>query len=345
MTHEEIAKYVETEFKVNVIEKEEYYLLPTICHNLEGDHASHKLYLYKNEDTGNPIFYCYTECNEAFNIYGLIQKVASLQGQEITFREAYKHVHGKKYTSKVKETVEGDLDEPRVVKFENPMEVRLPAYPEGVLQIFQKNNHTHPWALEGIDYNALDKFEIAYSASYEGVVIPHRDWRGDLVGVRLRTYNEQKVQGGKYMPMLINNIYYRHPISLNLFGLFQNQGNIRRARKVILVESEKAVLQAETMLEEDNITLAVCGSSISSWQINLLTYYLEVDEVIIAFDKEYTDYDGAFKYFKKIEKQIKPLTNFATVKVLLDTEDDFSLKESPFDRTIREFDNLKGWTV
>ena len=342
MKHEDIISFIEKEFEIKVTEKQDYYILPTICHNLDQASASHKLYLYKNEGSGNPLFNCYTECSEVFNIYTLVQKYSALRGEELTYGQAYKKVHGKSFN--FTQAVEKEIErEP--LKFEHPLEIRLPSYPEGILEIFPKTDFNHPWAIEGIDITALEKFEVAYSISYEGVVIPHRDWRGNLVGVRLRSYNPEKEIKYKYMPMMVNNIYYRHPISLNLFGLFQNQGAIRRAKKVVLVESEKAVLQAETMLDEDNITVAVCGSTISSWQINLLTCYLEVDEVVIAFDKEYEDYDQAYKYFEKIKAQVKSLANLAKVSVLLDTEGAFALKDSPFDKTVKELRSMKAWQV
>lgn len=339
----QMVDFIKKEYGIDPIEKSEYFIYPTICHNLDPKEASHKLYLYKNEETETPIFYCYTDCGEAFNIYQLIQKYAGLRGQDITFKDAYKFFHGKDYEFK---RMTGPEDaEIRIPKFENPLDVKLPSYPEGVLDIFTTNLDTHPWAIEGIDRNVLDKFEVSFSASYEGVIIPHRDWRGNLIGLRIRTYNQDKMKKYKYMPMLINNIYYRHPVSLNLFGLYQNQRAIRRTKRVILVESEKSVLQAESMFEDDNITLAVCGSSISSWQAMLLIYYLNVEEVIIAFDKEYSDYGEAFEYVKKIKEQIQTLSNFATVTVLIDDKDQFSLKDSPFDRTIKEFYSMKRWQI
>lgn len=340
--HEEIAEFLRREFKINIIERQDYYILPTVCHNLDESSASHKLYFYKNEESGTPIFYCYTQCGEAFNIYQLIQKYHSLRDKELSFKEAYRMFHGKDF--QFKETNKKEEYKLRAVKFENPLDVKLPAYPSGVLDIFHARS-THPWALEGIDHNVLSKFEVGFSPNHEGVTIPHRDWRGNLVGLRIRTYNPLKVKQFKYMPMLVNNIYYRHPVSLSLYGVFQNQKAIKKARRVILVESEKAVLQAETMFEDDNITLGVCGSGISQWQINFLIYYLQVEEVIIAFDKEYSDYSSAYDYVAKIEGQVRSLKNFATVSVLIDDDNVFNLKDSPFDRTLKEYNRLKMWRL
>ena len=139
-------------------------------------------------------------------------------------------MHGYSYTHTSVDVPEGE--ERRIIKFENPLSVHLPTYPEGILDIFPKNSQVHPWALEGIDFDTLTKYEVAYSSSYEGVVIPHRDWRGDLIGVRLRTYNPEKAKKFKYMPMLINNTYYRHPISLNFLVCFKTREQLEEQEEL-----------------------------------------------------------------------------------------------------------------
>lgn len=338
MEHKDIIDFVEREFKIKAIEKEGFYIMPTICHNLDSLGASHKLYLYKNENSGTPIFYCYTDCGEGFNIYQLIQKYHSLRGEEISFRDAYKKFHGQDYEFKTKEK---RIELLKSRSFENPELVELPEYSENILKIFKAPNIKHPWFLEGVDLSVLKEFEIFFSLSYEGVIIPHRDYRGRLVGIRLRTYDEEKVKQYKYMPLFINNTYYRHPLSLNFFGLLQNQENIIRAKRAILVESEKAVLQAESMLgRSGNITLAVCGSSISSWQLDMLVHYLKIDELVIGFDKEYTNFDEWFNYKKKIKNQLSRVNNIVSTGILYDNKNLFRHKDSPFDRTLKDFTGL-----
>lgn len=338
MDHKAIIKFIEDEFGVKAIERHDAYILPTICHNEHAAEASHKLYLYKNEDTETPIFYCYTECGEAFNIYRLIQKYKALRGEEISFSEAYKIFNGQGYTYKKA----APKDRPIPI-FEDPTLTELPEYSDIVLQVFPDVKSTDPWALEGIDTNVLKKYEISFSASYEGVMIPHRDWRGRLVGLRIRTYNEKKVEKGKYMPMMLNNIYYRHPLSLNLFGIYQNRENILKAKRVVLVESEKAVLQAESMLDDDNITLAVCGSAISSWQLSMMVYDLGIEELIIGFDKEYSNYEEMVDYTDRIYSQLGKIKHFVSIGILVDRENVFDFKESPFDRTVDDFKKLTIW--
>jgi hypothetical protein len=341
MEVEEIISYIKTLIPEEEIkETDKYYILPTICHNEDYSHASHKLYLYKNPDS-TPLFTCYTDCGETFNIYTFVQKYWGLRGKNLNYKEAFKKFHGYDYkTNFVIDTKEIIYNE----KFINPLEVRLTEYNMEVLDMFQ-TRYTDPWALEGIDLEILKKFRIGYSKSYEGVIIPHFDWRGRFIGLRIRTYNPEKAQYAKYMPAQIGNILYRHPLSLNFFGLFNNQNNIKKAQTAILAESEKAVLQWDTMSDEPNITLGVCGSNISKWQMDMLVYFLGVKQVFIAFDKEYQTYTEAFHYVEKIKKQVGFLLNFADVFVLMDENNKFKLKESPFDRTLADFKSLKPWRL
>ena len=51
-------------------------IFPTICHNEFSEEASMKLYYYFD----NHIFRCYTECDEVFNIFTLIDKRFKLLG-------------------------------------------------------------------------------------------------------------------------------------------------------------------------------------------------------------------------------------------------------------------------
>lgn len=338
---ERIIEYVRTLIPEEVIqEKEDCYILPTVCHNEDYREASPKLYLYKNPDT-TPLFTCFTECADTFNIYTFIQRYWNLRGENLSYRDAFKKFHGVEYNkSFIIDTKEIIYDE----KFVNPLDVQLTGYGTGILDLFQ-TNYTDPWALEGIDKTILQKYQIGYSKSYEGVTIPHFDWRGRFVGLRLRTVNQQKELYAKYMPIRVGNILYRHPLSLNFYGLFENQDNIQKTKTAILAESEKSVLQWESMSPSDNIVLAVCGNSISKWQMDMLVYFLGVEQVYIAFDKEYSSYTEAFNYVKKIKEQVSFLLNFAEVYVLIDENNVFKAKESPFDRTLNDYYKLKRWKI
>lgn len=342
MNIEKILKVVEEYISPDSIKEiDKAYIMPTFCHNEDVNSASHKLYLYKNEgDT--PLFYCYTECSKVMNIYQLVQAAEKTRGRELTYKEAFKKVNGYDYHS-TQAKQERPEEVHTEIKFKNPLSVRLQEYPKHVMDLFYIDE-IHPWRMEGIDPFLLEKYEIGFSKSMEAVSIPHRDWRGNLIGVRVRNYNPMKMKSGKYMPLHMNNIFHSHPLSLSFFGIFQNQNPIKKARRVYLFEGEKSVLQFEEMFGQ-SLALAVCGSSISKWQQDFLIHFLGVEEVIIAFDKEYENYSEAFDYVKKIEDKISHLKLFADVKVLIDDKNLFDLKDSPTDKTTEDFLQMKQWKL
>ena len=67
MNYEEIIDGLQIESVIKLMEslgvdryeeKENCIIFPTICHNINADEASMKLYFYRN----NKLFVCYTEC-------------------------------------------------------------------------------------------------------------------------------------------------------------------------------------------------------------------------------------------------------------------------------------------
>lgn len=334
------------DFMLELIPKElirsrnDYTIFPTVCHNEDCQSASHKLYLYKNENSsGVPLLTCFTGCGDTFNIYTFIQRYEELRGRKISYREAYRRFHGEDFVTKEKPVEMPVIASQLTVK--NPMSVMLPSYDDSILSIFS-NSLLDPWALEGVDLQVLKKFDVFYSKSFEGTIIPHLDLSGSLVGIRIRTSNSEVAQFGKYMPLKIGDILYRHPLAFNLYGIFHNQEYIKNTGHAILVEGEKSVLQYETMFGPNNPSIAVCGNSISEWQMDILIQYLKVKRLTIAFDKEYSNYTDAFHYIENIRKKIGYLIYFMDVEVLIDDKNIFQLKDSPFDRTKGEFEQLKA---
>lgn len=336
MDSSQIIAYLKKEFpNIDVNEKRDYYIMPTICHNIDHNSASRKLYLYKNESEGNPLFHCYTDCSETFNIYQLIQKVSSLHGEDIDYKEAFKRFHGKEFQYKKEEQ---PIEVMYEKSFKNPLEIYLPEYSEHVLDLFY-TRATDPWAEEGIPVDLLEHYKITYSKSMQAIFIPHYDWRGRLVGLRARTTDALKEGSYKYMPAHINNIFYRHPTSLSFYGIWENQGEIKRAKKVWIYEGEKSCLM-HTLLNGDRLALATCGKNISKWQQDMLIHYLGVEEVIVAYDKEYENFEKSFEWLQKIKEQFKYLSLFIRVGVMIDQGNLFSLKDSPVDRGIEEFESM-----
>ena len=102
------------------------------------------------------------------------------------------------------------------------------------------------------------------------IIIPHYNINGELVGIRGRALNEWEVENvGKYMPVKLENKWYSHPLSLNLYGLNITKENIKKTGVCYIFESEKSVMQCDSF-QMDNCAVAVCGSQLNKWQIKIL---------------------------------------------------------------------------
>lgn len=281
----------------------------TICHNLP-ENGSRKLYYYDN--TG--LFKCYTACDEYFDIFELTRKVARIQWGKEDFQLYDAMCYIAKYFG-LSEAERPEDDSSLTLKdwtvfqrYENLSEKisftrarpQLKEYNPIILTRF-----VYPpikvWEDEGIDREICNHAMIGYYPGEEQITIPHFDINGRLVGIRGRYLALDDVQRyGKYKPLNVNRQLYNHPLSANLYGLNKTQNNIRHSKIAIIFEGEKSVLKYASFFgEENNISVACCGSSLSSFQVKLLLN-LGVQEIIIAFDRQFQQIgDEEFKQLKK----------------------------------------------
>ena len=130
---------------------------------------------------------------------------------------------------------------------------------------------------------------ICYDPISEGVVIPHYDINGNLVGIRERTLIKENEIYGKYRPAKINGKMYNHPLGFNLYNLNYSKQAITAFKKAIVFEGEKSCLKYATFFGKDSdISVACCGSNLINYQVKLLLS-LGVKEIIIAFDKQFQE--------------------------------------------------------
>ena len=163
---------------------------------------------------------------------------------------------------------------------------------------------------------------ICYDPMNEGVVIPHYDINGNLIGIRERTLIKE------------NEIYYNHPLSFNIYNLNNSKENIKKLQKVIIFESEKSCLKyASYFGAENDITGAVCGSNLLNYQFSLL-YNLGVKEIIIAFDRQYQKIgDEEYQiWINKLKKISQKYRNFCNISFIFDTKDLLDYKDAPIDK-------------
>lgn len=314
-----------------VKETETYLIFPTICHNHNANEASSKLYYYKN----NHLFYCYTEC-DALNIFQFLKMYYKTRNIEYDWYQDILEV--------VKNcTISKDIHDFSIKrekysdKYKKQQAPKLVEYPSELLQIFEKR-YPVEWLNDGITRAAMDKFNILYSISQNKIIIPHYDIKGRLIGIRGRALNDWEVEAGaKYMPVQIEGKWYKHPLSLNLYGLNKTRVNIKRTGIVYLFESEKSTLQLEgfNML---NCSAAVCGSNFNKYQLKLLMKYCRPKEIVICFDKE--EEPGQDKYFNKLYSICEKYKNYCNFSFIYDRENLLDMKDSPTDKGEEVFRQL-----
>lgn len=325
--------------QIMVNEDKQYLVCPTICHNPINEAESMKLYWYQN----NKIFRCYTECNEAMSIFRLYQKYMALNHYPVTIEEAEEYVkqclkHIVINTNKVSYNYELDLNK---YQFNNNIPI-LDEYPREVLSYF--THYYHPtWLRDGITPEAMDKFHIGFSLGQNKIIIPHFDINGRLVGIRGRTLDKKEAEAyGKYRPLQIGKITYAHPLQFNLYGIHEHQNGIKMRRQAIIAEAEKSVLLDDGYYGDLSNCVACCGSTFNKYHISLLTNILGANEIIIALDKEYTDWrtEKARKYKERIISMCRKYSNQAVFSYMWDYDNVLEEKDSPFDKGKEVFEHL-----
>lgn len=316
----------------------DFVIFPTICHNLESSEASMKLYFYKK----NKMFVCYTECGSMSIFKFLRTYYEERQIEYDWYQDIYEVVCNcssfKQKEGFIKPVYKSLKERYSVAR----KEVQLPEYSPNVLDCFVKY-YPPEWLNDGISKTAMDKFNISYSISQNKIVIPHYDIDGRLVGIRGRALNEWEVENvGKYAPIRIENTWYKHPLSMNLYGLNVNRKNIRAHGLCFLFESEKAVMQMESF-HLPNCSVAVCGSNFNKYQLNILMKTCAPHEIILCFDKE--ELPGEDKYFNKLWNICQKYKNYCNFSFVYDREGLLDLKDSPTDKGEETFIKLIGKRV
>lgn len=302
-----------------------HIIFPTICHNENADDASMKLYYYKN----TKVFVCYTSCG-TMSIFKFLKHYYEERGIEYDWvTDIYNVVidcanfkPGMGFSTPKYRSLKEKYGQER-------KEMTLPAYNEGALDTFIRR-HPAEWLDEGITHETMGKFDIRYSISQNKIVIPHRDVDGRLVGIRGRALNEWEIENvGKYMPIKLEQTWYKHPLSMNLYGLYENKAHIKKNKIVYVFESEKSVMQFESF-NMPHCAVAVCGSQFNKYQLNLLLKHCQPNEVVICFDKE--EKDGEDIYFNKLWNMCKKYTEYVNMSFVYDRLGLLDQKDSPTDK-------------
>lgn len=313
----------------------------TICHNLPGE-GSKKLYYYENSG----LFRCYTGCDSSFDIFELTIKVFDIQhNRKLDLNDAVRYIAARLgYGGRLEDAPDDEelidwkilsnYDRIQNVEIGKVKHIQLKEYDKSILDRFNYNLKITPWLDEGISQEVIEHNKIGYYLGKDQITIPHFDINGRFVGLRGRSISELDCDlYGKYRPMYINKQMYNHPLGMNLYNLNNSKDQIKIIKKVVIFEGEKSVLKYQTYFGMDNdISVACCGSSLSAYQVQLLQE-LGVEEIIIAFDRQFQEIgDKEFLHLKnnllKIRAKYK---NFLKVSFMFDKKMITGYKDSPID--------------
>lgn len=307
------------------------FISRTICHG--GD--SHKLYYYSN----TRLYHCYSGCaDETFDIFQLVMKVKGWNlPQSINYVAAFFGIGNQSNDFPESHDVLEDWkifeNYNRINSIDNKQTVNLRAYPESVLKYLPAPRIT-PWEQEHISPEVISARNIKFDPVYQGIVIPHYDMNGNLIGVRERTLVKEEESMGKYKPAILNNQMYNHPLGFNLYNLNNSKNNIRTLKKAVVYESEKSTLLHASYFGLDNdISVACCGSNFITYQAKLLLS-LGVNEIIIAFDRQYKEI-GDVEYqlwTKKLIEIHNRYSKYCTISFMFDKGRRLQYKASPIDQ-------------
>lgn len=307
----------------------------TICHG----GSSHKLYYYPNTH----LFKCYTDCSDTFDIFELIIKMHEQNGEEwslynaMTFVVNFFSINFEEDFSELRSDLQDWQYFNKRSKDKLPLAYEnqgaLPIFDNKILQNFPRPRLI-PWEKEGITKEVCDSRGICYDPIYNGIVIPHFDIDGHLVGIRERTLIKELEDKGKYRPAIIGKQMYNHPLSLNLYNLNNSAAAVKSIKKAIVFESEKSCLKFATYFGlKNDISVACCGSNISSFQVKLLLS-LGIQELVIALDRQYqTLSDEEHKnWVEKLYNLHNKYGKYTQISYIFDKGYTLNYKESPIDQ-------------
>ena len=341
-----------------------YFVAQTICHNPPGV-GSHKLFYYEN----TRLFKCFTECEGgAFDIFDLTTRAKQTMGEKRPVQDENGEVVYRDWTlydsiwfvakyfgiPLEREQPEGfaglyislpDWDVLKRYEIEDiqaQQRVELATFDDGFLKNYP-HPHIEPWENEGITYEVMQETGIAYDPYACGIIIPHYDIFGRLIGIRERTLVKDLEEDGKYKPAtLMNGMMFNHPLGFSLYNLNNSKKAISQFKKAIVFEGEKStLLYASYFGEESDISVACCGSNLINYQVKLLLS-LGVREIIIAFDKQFQKIgDNEWqKWVIKLKTLYNKYGSYVNISYMFDKNNLLEYKSSPIDEGKDKFIQL-----
>ena len=310
--------------------------------NKDALKGSPKLYFYKDSQ----IYFGYTS-SRSYDIISLVQTRLSLLKQPCSFLDACQFILDT--TNINPDSINRVKKEGHVYDWSNLERfIRVRKYGNQLSEYNRNIIDTLPplypqaWIDEGISEETMEKYQIRYYERCNQTVIPCFDDEARLVGVRVRNWDKVRVEQAKYMPLVtLDGQCYKFNTNQVFYGINYNKPEIERTGKVIIVESEKAVMKLDTYMGRHNIALGMYGSNLGIQRRNQLLK-MGVNTVSYVVDNDFIGQDDAFfeQWREKIQHFIKLWDGFCRVEIVWDNLGLLGPKENATDRTKEVWEQL-----
>ena len=309
----------------------------------------------RNPMDGSPALVFYTDTKiffgmtmgRSYDCISLVQTRLNLLGQTCSFLDACNWIlekTGLDPTKIAKPLTNGHVYDwselerfIRVRKYGN----QLPEYNRNIIDTLPPL-YPQAWIDEGISEETMAKYQIRYYERCNQTVIPCFDDEARLVGVRVRNWDKDRVEQAKYMPLVtLDGQCYKFNTNQVFYGINYNKPEIERTGKVIIVESEKAVMKLDTYMGRHNIALGMYGSNLGIQRRNQLLK-MGVNTVSYVVDNDFIGQDDEFfeQWREKIRHFIKLWDGFCRVEIVWDNLGLLGPKENATDRTKEVWEQL-----
>lgn len=310
--------------------------------NKDALKGSPKLYFYKDSQ----IYFGYTS-SRSYDIISLVQTRLSLLKRPCSFLDACQFILDT--TNISPDSISSVKKEGHVYDWSNLERfIKVRKYGNQLSEYNRNIIDTLPplypqaWIDEGISEETMDKYQIRYYERCNQTVIPCFDDEARLVGVRVRNWDKDRVEQAKYMPLVtLDGQCYKFNTNQVFYGINYNKPEIERTGKVIIVESEKAVMKLDTYMGRHNIALGMYGSNLGIQRRNQLLK-MGVNTVSYVVDNDFIGQDDAFfeQWREKIQHFIKLWDGFCRVEIVWDNLGLLGPKENATDRTKEVWEQL-----
>ena len=310
--------------------------------NVDPYKGSPKLYFYK--DTS---IYVGMTAGRSYDIISLVQTRLALLKQSCSFLDACQFILDT--TNINPDSISHVKKEGHVYDWSNLERfIRVRKYGNQLSEYNRNIIDTLPplypqaWIDEGISEETMDKYQIRYYERCNQTVIPCFDDEARLVGVRVRNWDKDRVEQAKYMPLVtLDGQCYKFNTNQVFYGINYNKPEIERTGKVIIVESEKAVMKLDTYMGRHNIALGMYGSNLGIQRRNQLLK-MGVNTVSYVVDNDFIGQDDEFfeQWREKIRHFIKLWDGFCRVEIVWDNLGLLGPKENATDRTKEIWEQL-----